>query len=156
MPNFKKIFLDATPVIYFIQQDENFFEQAKKIFKFIKEKNFKVISSDVTTAEACVYAYRQKNFDWLNAFDNLMKFLDVKTLHTTEEIARKTSKIRAEYKSFETPDAFQLATAVISGCDIFLTNDKRLRKFSEIEIITVEDFNFGEQNEFERLSETSN
>ena len=145
MHNFKKIFLDATPVIYFIQQDENFFAQIKKIFKFIKEKNFKVISSDVTTAEACVYAYRQKNLDWLNAFDNLMKFLDVEIIHTNEEIARKTSKIRAEYKSFETPDAFNLATAVISGCDIFLTNDKRLKKFDEVQCLLVEDFNFGDE-----------
>ena len=142
MPNFKKIFLDATPVIYFIQQDENFFAQTKKIFKFIKEKNFKIISSDVTTAEACVYAYRQKNLDWLNAFDNLMKFLEVEIIHTNEEIARKTSKIRAEYKSFETPDAFQLATAVFSDCEIFFTNDKRLRQFNEIKVITVDDFSF--------------
>ena len=138
----KKIFLDATPVIYFIQQDENFFEQTKQIFKFIKEKNFKIISSDVVTAESCVYAYRQKNFDWLDAFDNLMKFLNVEIIHTTEEIARKTSKIRAEYKSFETPDAFNLATAVLSDCEIFLTNDKRLKKFDEIKVVTVEDFNF--------------
>lgn len=145
MHNFKKIFLDATPVIYFIQQDENFFAQTKKIFKFIKEKNFKIISSDVTTAEACVYAYRQKNLDWLNAFDNLMKFLNVEIIHTNEEIARKTSKIRAEYKSFETPDAFNLATAVISGCDIFLTNDKRLKKFDEVKCVMVDEFNFGDE-----------
>ena len=74
-----------------------------------------------------------------------MELLNVKILYTSEEIARKTSKIRAEYKSFETPDAFNLATAVISGCDIFLTNDKRLKKFDEVKCVMVDEFNFGDE-----------
>ena len=156
MRNLKKIFLDATPIIYFIQHNAIYFEKVAKIFSFFSEADLKIISSDIVTAESCVHAYRNNDVEVLNNFAGLLELLNVEILHTSEEIARKTAKIRAEYKSFETPDAFNLATAVIGGCDIFLTNDKRLRKFSEIEIITVEDFNFGEQNEFERLSETSN
>ena len=37
-------------------------------------------------------------------------------------------------------DALQLATACITGCDLFLTNDKQLRQFEEIRCITVEEW----------------
>lgn len=145
MHNFKKIFLDATPIIYFIQHNEIHFEKTAKIFSFFSEADLKIISSDIVTAESCVHAYRNNDVEVLNNFAGLMELLNVKILHTSEEIARKTSKIRAEYKSFETPDAFNLATAVISGCDIFLTNDKRLKKFDEVKCVMVDEFNFGDE-----------
>lgn len=36
-------------------------------------------------------------------------------------------------------DALQIAAACLSRCDIFLTNDKRLKQFKEIKCITVEE-----------------
>ncbi len=36
-------------------------------------------------------------------------------------------------------DALQLATACLSGCDLFLTNDKQLKQLKEINCITVEE-----------------
>ena len=37
-------------------------------------------------------------------------------------------------------DSLQLAVAVCTGCDTFLTNDKQLRQFREINCVTVEDW----------------
>ena len=42
-------------------------------------------------------------------------------------------------KFFKTMDALQLSTACISGCDLFLTNDKQLKQFKEITCITVDE-----------------
>lgn len=142
MLDFKKIFLDSTPIIYFIQHNEFYFEQVAKIFSFFSETDVKIILSDIVTAESLVHAYRYNNLEVLNNFENLRNLLNVEIIHTSEEIARKTSQIRAKYKSFETPDAFNLATAVLSDCEIFLTNDKRLRQFDEIKVVTVDDFDF--------------
>lgn len=36
-------------------------------------------------------------------------------------------------------DALQLSTACLTGCDLFLTNDKQLRQFTEIKCITIDD-----------------
>ena len=48
--------------------------------------------------------------------------------------------IRAQYKHFKAMDSLQLATAIESGCDLFLTNDNQLKQFSEIKCVTVEDW----------------
>lgn len=44
--------------------------------------------------------------------------------------------IRAHY-GFKTPDAIHLAAAVVSGCDVFLTNDHRLDRFSDLAVEVV-------------------
>ena len=54
-----------------------------------------------------------------------------------QEIAKKAAQIRAEYKGFTGMDALQLAAACLSGCDLFLTNDKQLKQFKEIKCLTV-------------------
>ena len=54
-----------------------------------------------------------------------------------QEIAKKAAQIRAEYKGFKGMDALKLAAACLSGCDLFLTNDKQLKQFKEIKCLTV-------------------
>ena len=60
-------------------------------------------------------------------------------MEINQEIAKKAAQIRAEYKGFKAMDALQLAAACLSGCDLFLTNDKQLRQFKEMKCITVEE-----------------
>jgi predicted nucleic acid-binding protein len=38
-----------------------------------------------------------------------------------------------------TPDAILIATAIMAGCDAFLTNDKRLKQVTEIKVLVLED-----------------
>ncbi len=51
-------------------------------------------------------------------------------------VAKEAAKIRAKY-NLKTPDAIQLATAIIFGADLFLTNDGRLKPVTEIEIVVL-------------------
>lgn len=140
MNNFKRVFLDTAPIIYFIQRNEIYFEQVKRIFICLRNKEAKFISSDITTTEACVYPYRLGKFEWLNDFDNFVKDAPVEIIHTSEQIAKKAAQIRAKYQGFKTMDSLQLATAVLGDCDLFLTNDKQLRQFTEIKCLTIDDF----------------
>ncbi|CAK8725555.1 hypothetical protein KKHLCK_17015 [Candidatus Electrothrix laxa] len=45
----------------------------------------------------------------------------------SSEVFEKATELRAEY-SVKTPDAIHLAAALVSRCDIFLTNDLRLNR----------------------------
>jgi len=54
-------------------------------------------------------------------------------------IAERAAKIRAHYQ-YRTPDAIQLATGVEHNATLFITNDKRLKSFSALTILVLEDF----------------
>ena len=144
MNKIKRVFLDTAPVIYYIQRNELYFNKVKEIFIAVRGAKIQLVSSDITTAEACVYPYRLGRLDWIRDFNSFIEDAPVEIIHTSDEIAHRTAQIRAQYPSFKTMDAIQIATALVGGCDGFLTNDKRLRQFGELPCLTIDDFTIDE------------
>lgn len=140
--NFKKIFLDTTPIIYLLDGDKNFGEKTCQIFSALSEQNVKFVSSVITMEEYLIYPYRNKNILLVKSFWDLVNENKIILYPINLPDANKAAKIRAEYKHFKTLDSLQLAVAVLHGCDSFLTNDKQLKQFQEINCVTVEEWNF--------------
>lgn len=109
----------------------------KKFWKVYEDWDY--ITSAVTVTEYLTYPYQQNNLKQINAFYDFIDGTDIEIKSINKVIAEKAAQIRAEYKSFKTMDTLQLATACLSGCDLFLTNDKQLRQFKEIKCVTVEE-----------------
>ena len=120
MIEFKRIFLDTAPIIYYLQRNEMYFEKMKHIFVELRKKQTEFVSSDVTIAEYCVFPYRTENQTLVEQFDNFMQIANVNIIHTSEDIAKKSAQIRAKYPAFKMMDSLQIAFAVYSNCDLFL------------------------------------
>lgn len=86
-----------------------------------------------------VFPYKNKVYSFIDVYNQLVETIDMEIIEINQEIARKAAQVRAEYKRFQAMDALQLAVACFSACDLFLTNDKQLKQFKEIECITVEE-----------------
>jgi len=52
-------------------------------------------------------------------------------------LAWQAAELRARYQ-MRTPDAIQLAAAIEFGAPLFVTNDDRLHKGTEIEVVALE------------------
>lgn len=142
MIDFKKAFVDTAPFIYFIEKDINnpqYYEKVKTFFQYGYENDRKFVTSVITMEEYFVYPYRNKEYSFIDMFYRLIETTDMEIAEINQEIAKKASQIRAEYRGFKAMDALQLAVACLLDCDLFLTNDKQLRQFSEIKCITVDD-----------------
>lgn len=55
----------------------------------------------------------------------------------TVAIAEIAAEIRAHY-NIRTPEAFQIASAIESDCQAFLTNDRYLQQVNEITVLTLD------------------
>lgn len=55
------------------------------------------------------------------------------------EVSELSAKLRAKY-NIKTPDAVQIATGVLYGASVFVTNDPALEKVSEIKVVVLDDF----------------
>lgn len=64
---------------------------------------------------------------------NLFNFTHLKITNLNEGIIDQAAGLRAKY-GLRTPDAIHLATAIFSHADIFVTNDRSLKKVKEIAI----------------------
>lgn len=142
MIDFKKVFVDTAPFIYFIEKDTNnpqYYEKVKSFFEYGYDNDKKFVSSVITMEEYFVFPYRSKAYAFIDMFNRLIATTDMEIVEINQEVAKKAAQIRAEYKGFKAMDALQLAVACLSKCDLFLTNDKQLRQFKEIKCITVEE-----------------
>ena len=139
MIGYSKVFLDTTPIIYFLDEDVNFGNKVENILSEILESRKEMVTSTITCMEYLTYPHRTDNVEKVDAFFDFVSGCNIAIYSIDMEIAKKAARIRAEYRYFKAMDALQLATACITGCDLLLTNDKQLRQFEEIKCITVEE-----------------
>lgn len=139
MTDFNRVFLDTSPIIYYLQGNTLYFEQIKDIFRYFRRNNVSFVSSDITVAEYLVMPYRENNSFLVDALDRFIRLAQVEIIHTSDIIAKIAARIRANYKGFKAMDSLQIATAIESGYDIFLTNDKQLKQCAEMKCVTVDD-----------------
>lgn len=140
MTEFKKIFLDTTPIIYFLDADINYAEKVEFLFEKFIENKCPMATSTITCTEYLTYPYRTGNTEKINVFFEFLTDCNVQIHPIDISIAKKAAQIRARYKDFKTMDCLQLATACLQPCDLFLTNDKQLRQFDELKCMVIDDF----------------
>ena len=68
MTEYKKIFLDTTPIIYFLDADINFAEKVELLFEEFIDKKCPMATSTITCTEYLTYPYRTGNIEKINVF----------------------------------------------------------------------------------------
>jgi predicted nucleic acid-binding protein len=69
----------------------------------------------------------------------LLHSQQIRTLPIDAALARRAVILRAAYE-IHVPDALQLAAALETGATLFVTNDRRLSKIQEIEVMLFDDY----------------
>jgi len=131
----KIIGLDTMVFIYHFEENRVYSPLTFSIFESLEKGNFNGITSILTLLEILVKPKRENNLILTERYKILFETfpnLQVKTLD--ENIADIASSLRANY-NINTPDAIQVATSLETQADIFITNDKTLKKISEIKVL---------------------
>jgi predicted nucleic acid-binding protein len=133
----RQIFLDTAPVIYFVEKNPNYLEKSQVLFSCLDEGRFTAVVSPITLSECLVVPYRLEKTEVAQVFtDLLVNSQSVLFCPIDEIIADKAADLRARYNLTLT-DAFQLAIAIQTQCNAFLTNDSDLKRVTEIPIIVL-------------------
>lgn len=139
MTDFNRIFIDTAPIIYFLENSSLYMESMGKFFTKCMKQHIKIVTSTLTIEEYLVFPYRSGRMEFADNFKRFMEYMNIEVVDINSNIAEQGAKIRGKYKHFKAMDALQIATAVISGCDIFFTNDKQLRQEKELPCMTIDD-----------------
>ena len=133
---YSKIFLDTAPIIYFVEQKEIYLNRIRNILKTNYLADF--YTSAISVAEYSLYPYLYDK-SLLARYNQFINIMGINIVNIDKNIAEKSALIRSQYKHFKTADSLQFASALSSKCDLFITNDKQLRQFSEIEVLVLDD-----------------
>ena len=57
-----------------------------------------------------------------------------------EDLCERAARLRAKHDWLRTPDALQVATALEYRADLIVTNDRRWKRLTEIQVIVLEEY----------------
>lgn len=95
-----------------------------------------LVTSDMSRLECRVKPIRDNNPHLLADYDPFFQEVIHEVLTLSTEVMDLATKIRAVY-GFRTPDAIHFAAATLAKCDLFLTNDLRLKQYKEVQVDSV-------------------
>ena len=140
LENCRSLFLDTAPLIYYVENNPRNCTLVEPIFDNIDNGMLTVVTSPITLAECLVFPYRTQSAGLEKAFYELItQGENTLFVPTNDVIAQQAAKLRGQY-NLSLTDALQVATAIVTQCDGFLTNDIDLKRVQEINVIVIDDW----------------
>ncbi len=128
-----RYYLDSAPIIYLVEQVQPY---ASAVRSKLAARGLTLVTSELTRLECRVMPLRNNDAALLRDFDDYFANSIAEVTPLTRAVIDQATEIRARF-NFKTPDSIQLAAAVISNSDVFLTNDQRLNRFTAITVEVV-------------------
>ena len=114
MTDFKRVFVDTAPIIYYLENSPLYSEVIKRFFTTCIEENIQVVTSAITIEEYLVYPYSSGQMDFVDNFKRFLDYMNVEIIDINYDIAEQASKLRGQYKGFKAMDALQISSAIAS------------------------------------------
>lgn len=133
----RKVFLDTAPVIYYVEARPKFVPFVRPIFDLIDRGQLEGVTSPVTLAECLVKPKQLGLVDLQRRFISFLTNTEgIVFVELGERIGTIAAEIRSQY-DLKLPDALQIAAAIVSGCEAFLTNDTQLKRVTELRVLVI-------------------
>lgn len=130
----KNVYLDANVFIYLLEGYQEFIPLLTQLFSQIDEGIIRGTTSELTLAETLVKPVLDNNHALQKTYEEAIQsspILDV--ISISRDILISAAKLRKN--SIRLPDAIHVATAYANNCHLLITNDKRLKSISKIDVV---------------------
>lgn len=126
--------------IYHFELNKSYGEIVKQLFLQLQKNRLIAVTSTITIAEILSFEKLQEDRILFEETKNkLRQTPNLEIIPVDEAISEIAAILKYKY-SIALPDAIQVATAVGSGQEAFITNDRSLQKIKEIKAIILDDF----------------
>lgn len=125
-------------MIYFIEANPTYVGVIRPFFQAMDAGNFTAVTSMVTLLEVLVHPLRQGDAALAQQYTAfLLNSQGLTSLTVTQNVAEEVARLRAAH-NLRTPDAIQMATALVAGAQHFLTNDTGLPSLPNLQVLTLD------------------
>ncbi len=134
-----RVYLDTSPIIYSVEKHLDYWPILEPLWIAAKSSEIKVLSSELTLLEVLVLPFRLGNQPLIEAYEELLVNSDIELVPIGSSVLRTAARLRSSL-NLKTPDAIHAATAAMSGCDHFVSNDTGFRRLTTIEVVVLSEF----------------
>ncbi len=133
-----RVGLDTSLFIFYLEDHPRYLSLCDEVFDLLEQGGAEAVTSTVSLLEVLVQPLAMGKTDLINEYRSFLTETPHLTLRPLDStLAERAAALRARHQ-VRTVDAVQLAAALEFGARLFLTNDDRLRKVTEIEVIVLE------------------
>ncbi len=130
-----RIYLDTNIFVYLFEGFDPYISQIKPLIKKIEKGEYHSITSELTLAEALIKPIQEKNVVCQEVYQKGIQSSTTLSVYViNREILLRAATLRAQFK-LKLPDAIHMATAELTDCDTFLTNDRQIKSMNEIKTV---------------------
>lgn len=130
--------IDTMCFIYQFEGNPLFGPLVFQLFSLLEEKKVKGFTSVLSLAEILSNRHLlAKKQIWQEAREKFWQTPNLEVVNIDGKICEAASIIRAKYSL---PDAIQITTAVFNSADVFITNDEKLKKVKEVQVLLLKDY----------------
>ena len=130
--------LDTAPVIYYIESHPTYVWTLDPFFAGLRSGAFRGVTSTITLVETLTQPLRRGDAELAARYRALLlRSRGFTTTPLSPRIADESARLRAAY-NLSTPDAAQIATALTEHAEYFLTNDARLSRVTELQVLVLD------------------
>jgi len=127
--------LDTQIFIYFIEEDGRYLPLIKSLFEAIDGGDLLAVTSGLSLMEVLVVPYRSGNAALADRYESLLtRSRGLRFIEVDRPLLKAAAQLRATFK-LKSPDAIQVAAALVCDCTSFLTNDRRIRAVPGLKIL---------------------
>jgi predicted nucleic acid-binding protein len=109
--------------------------RVEALINWQRQHEAEVVISTLTIGELLVHPLRQNREDVADRY--LASFSQLHVVPFDESAAYAFAQLRARYARLAPPDAIQLACASVAAVDFFITNDRRLARYTVPRVNTI-------------------
>ncbi len=131
--------IETAPFIYYTEKRAGFVDRMRAIFQHVLDEKIDVVTSTITLTECLTKPLREKDAALVAAYNAMLRSTrGIRLIPVDATVAGRAADLRARY-NLRTPDALHVATALAAGCDAFLTNDRDLKRVTEVRVFLLDD-----------------
>lgn len=131
--------LDSAPLIYYLETHPTYIARLDPFFDALDRGDIRAVTSTMTLVEVLVRPLRNADTALAQQYrDLLLSAPNLDTMPLSPPVAEEAARLRAAH-NLRTPDAVQMATAIVAGATAFLTNDARLPRLAALEILVLDE-----------------
>lgn len=135
-----RVGIDTPVFIYHIEQSSSPAIAATDLLRAVEDGRFEGITSIITLLEVTIRPLRLGCPEIADAYEALLGDIpNLAIVGMDANVARIVAQLRATHR-LQTPDALQIAACLAHGSEAFITNDRRLRRVTELDVKVLEDF----------------
>jgi len=132
------IYLDTVTIIYSVERFPDYILLLDPMWQQLQLGSIQIMTSELAILETLVMPLRQANTEMIRRYETLLTSSEVSLIPISQTILKSAAALRAS-ANLKTPDAIHAATAISSGCTVFLTNDNGFRNVPGLTTVILQD-----------------